>query len=257
MSAPTPTPPPGDPDKVPDELALAAAERLKRARGELPPPPPDLPADDAAFAARLKAAREERNFTQAAVANRSRMIDPAQKGVSRTAIIAYEQGTTKPGIRELRMLCEVLHVTPNWLIYGTDSAAKAALPSLEFFNGGRPADLRDVLTLSLAILSLKGHERDSLLTLALSLAGRELGDVRLSSLMSWGWLLQDQFLNAIKSSFPDEVKDLTLEQLAAHMADEGTTTNMGNRFRLGEEGEILNPETAVYPGPTVGKSRKS
>lgn len=252
MNESTRPPPPGEPEKATDELASVARERYKRAKGEVPPPPGDLPPDDAAFAARLKAAREERNFTQAAVSNRSRMIDPEQRGISRTAIIAYEQGTTKPGIRELRMLCEVLHVTPNWLIYGTDSAAKAALPSLEFFHGTKPAELRDVLTLSLAILSLKGHERDSLLTLALSLAGRELGDVRLSSLMSWGFLLQDHFLDAVKSSFPDEVKEMTLEQLAAHLADEGVTTNQGNRFRLDDEGEVLNPGVAIYPGPPVG-----
>ena len=220
--------------------------------------PPAQPGadEDTAFAARLRAAREERNFTQGAVANRSKGLDREGRGVSRTALIAYEQGTTKPGIRELRLLCEVLHVTPNWLIYGTDSAAKASLASLEFL-GSQKSDLRDVLTLSLAILSLKGHERDSLLTLALSLAGRQLGDVHLSALMSWGFFLKDKLFELLKEDFPEGIEEITLEQLALKMADSGFTTNGGNRFRLGEEGEILNPEAAMYPEPRNLKSRKS
>lgn len=254
MSPPAPKPPRDAVDKVADKMP-SGAEAPERLAPEAPAG--QLLPDDAAFAARLKAAREERNFTQAAVSNRSRMIDPERRGISRTALIAYEQGTTKPGIRELRMLCEVLHVTPNWLIYGTGSAAKAALPSLEFFGGGRAANLRDVLTLSMAILALKGHERDSLLTLALSLAGRELGDVRLSSLMASASMLRDHFDEALKSSYSGEVATMTLEDLASHIADEGYTTNQGNRFRLDEEGEILNPGAAVYPGRPVGKSPKS
>lgn len=181
------------------------------------------------------------------------MADPEGRGISRTAIIAYEQGTSKPGIRELRLLCEVLHVTPNWLIYGTDSAGRAALPSLELLNS-EPA-LRDVFKLSLALLALKGHERDSLLTLALSLAGRQLGDSRLSSVMTWGLLLADAFAATLRAEIPELPEGATFEDLADWLADQGMITNAGNRFRHTDDGGVLNPEVAVYPEPS--KSRKS
>jgi transcriptional regulator with XRE-family HTH domain len=212
--------------------------------------------DDAAFSARLKAAREERAFTQGAVANRTKMIDAEGRGVSRTAIIGYEQGTTKPGIRELRLLCEVLHVTPNWLIYGGDSAAKAAVPSIEFLSKSS-RQMRDVVTLALALLAIKGHERDSLLAIALSLAGRQLGDVRLSALMAWGGMLEGAFEKVLKEEFPDQASTLGFEDFTAWLASEGWATNQGNRFRLGEEGEVLNPDAALYPGPHPWKSRES
>jgi transcriptional regulator with XRE-family HTH domain len=41
-------------------------------------------------------------------------------GISRTALIGYEAGRTNPGERELRKLCDVLRVTPNQLLYGTE-----------------------------------------------------------------------------------------------------------------------------------------
>jgi transcriptional regulator with XRE-family HTH domain len=41
-------------------------------------------------------------------------------GISRTALIGYEVGRTNPGEREIRKLCDVLRVTPNQLLYGTE-----------------------------------------------------------------------------------------------------------------------------------------
>ena len=211
--------------------------------------------EDTAFAERLRTAREERGFPQGAVATRTKLIDPQGKGVSRTAIIGYEQGATRPSTRELRLLCEVLHVTPNMLIYGTDSAGKAALPSLGFFNNKESSGLRAVVTLSLALLALKGHERDSLLALVLSLAGRQLGDKRLSSLLSWEYFFKESFFEVIADALPEEIKAMTLEQVAEYLADIGAVTNQGNRFRMDpDEGEILNPEAAFYPDPSDKKS---
>jgi transcriptional regulator with XRE-family HTH domain len=220
------------------------------------PIPPEPAADQAPvasgagddFAARLRAAREERGFRQSAVAGRTKMIDPEGRGVSRTAIIAYEQGTTNPGVRELKLICEVLHVTPNWLIYGSDSAGTAALPSMELLSR-TPGRLDDVITTALALTALKGHERDAVQTLVLSLAGRQLGDMRLSVLLTASWGMRDAFRAVLKSYLPDLAEDATLNDIADRLAERGTSVNAGNRFRLGDEGEILNPEQAVYPDP--------
>lgn len=42
-------------------------------------------------------------------------------GISREAIKGYESGRNKPGARELKLLCEALHVSPNMLLFGTES----------------------------------------------------------------------------------------------------------------------------------------
>lgn len=221
--------------------------------GQSPAPPAEENASDVGFTRRLKQAREKSGYTQAVLANRTKLIDIDRRGVSRTAIIAYEQGISKPGLREIRLICEVLHVTPNWLIYGSEAAARASLPSHEFISDGS-SGVRSVMALALAILALKGHEKDSLLTLALSLAGRELGDSGLSSLMTWSILLDDEFKALLHSRFPAEFEGMPTANFAAWLAAHGVTTNFGNRFRLDEEGEIQNPEAAIYPSPGT-KSR--
>lgn len=42
-------------------------------------------------------------------------------GVSRSAIKGYETGRNMPGARELKLLCRVLQVSPNVLLFGTEA----------------------------------------------------------------------------------------------------------------------------------------
>lgn len=175
------------------------------------------------------------------------MIDPEGKGISRTAIIGYEQGSTKPGLREIKLLCEVLRVSPNWLIYGTDAAAKATLASGDLLSRGDR--VRDVFVTALALMALKGHERDALQALVLSLAGRQLGDMRLSALLAFTFGFRNAFEAYLRDACPEVTTDMTIEELAEVLSQSGVTTNAGNRFRLDDEGEVLNPESAVYPDP--------
>lgn len=42
-------------------------------------------------------------------------------GVSRSAIKGYETGRNMPGARELKLLCRVLKVSPNVLLFGTET----------------------------------------------------------------------------------------------------------------------------------------
>ncbi len=197
---------------------------------------------------RLKVARDRRGFTQGAVSARTKMVDQEQKGISRTAIIGYEQGSSKPGLREIRLLCEVLHITPNWLIFGTDSAAKAALPSMELLATSPFGELDSVLRASMALLALKDHERDSLHSLILSLAGRQLGDARLSALVSGSWMFRNAFLAALKEFDPSIEESTSLSEVADRLS-RGYLTNHGNNFRLNEDGDIVNPEEEVYSDP--------
>lgn len=41
-------------------------------------------------------------------------------GISKTVLHGYERSRTKPGAREIRLLCTALHISPNRLILGND-----------------------------------------------------------------------------------------------------------------------------------------
>lgn len=207
-------------------------------------------------AERLRIAREQRGLTQAGVAGRAKMADPSGKGISRTAIIAYEQGTSSPGLRELKLLCDVLRVTPNWLVYGSDAAAAVrSLASMELLGPGFGRDALMVsIRTSLALLAVKAHEREALQGLALSLAGRQLGDLKLSSLLFAASFWRDAFLQAFGEVLPDNFESMSGEEFAAHLVQwQGAVTTVGNRFRLDEEGGVLNPNEALYPDPETPK----
>lgn len=69
-----------------------------------------LPDDGIGF--RIKAAREAKKLSQ---------IDMHKKtGLSRTVLINYEAGRHKPGSREIKLICDTLSISPNYLIYGTE-----------------------------------------------------------------------------------------------------------------------------------------
>ncbi len=201
---------------------------------------------------RLRLAREQRGLTQAQVSTRTRMIDPANKGVSRTALVGYETGTSKPGLREIKLLCEVLLITPNWLVYGTESAAKTALPSMEMVSAN---NLRDALCTGLAIAALKGHERDSLLGLAMSLAGRQLGDLRLSGLMTYVSFLSTDIEEVLRRHLPDGAAPKTVEDLI-ELLSTGATSNMGHRLKMDAELNVSPESQWLYPDPKVEKPDK-
>ena len=219
------------------------------------PSQPMVPALDADIGARIKSAREERGFTQSVVAHRTKMADEAQRGISRTSIIGYEQGTSSPGLREIKLLCQVLLVTPNYLVYGTDVAnAKATLPSMEFFSYGSQNAVQHVMQAALAMISLKGHERDALLSLVLSLAGRQLGDARLSGLLIAGNLMSDSFLKQLKEFVPNADANTSLEDIASAISTQMGTT-WGTRLRMDDEDDptIVSSGKWLYPEPEKAK----
>lgn len=68
---------------------------------------------DAGAHARLLLARQAAKYTTLKEA-----ADAA--GVSRHALSRWEQGRGSPGFEELRRLCELYGVTPNYIVVGTD-----------------------------------------------------------------------------------------------------------------------------------------
>lgn len=203
--------------------------------------------------ARLKLAREERGFTQNVVANRTKMVDREARGISRTSLIGYEQGTSQPGLREIRLLCEVLRVTPNWLVYGSDAVGSIQQTSMEMFAINSERELENVIRAALALIALKGHERDSILSLVLSLAGRQLGDLRLSGLLMASYHMTEAIRDQLRSMVPEINEKTPLEDIAeAISVQQGG--NLGNQLKFDpDDPEVVVGGKWLYPDPKAEK----
>lgn len=62
------------------------------------------------------------NFEQ--LSRLSKDYDSANEGISPTSLLRYESGKFKPGARELRILCDTLDVSANWLLLGEGDSAR-------------------------------------------------------------------------------------------------------------------------------------
>ncbi|MDO8292621.1 MAG: helix-turn-helix domain-containing protein [Gallionella sp.] len=187
---------------------------------------------------RISEARNGLGFSQQAVHARSKMADTDGIGVSRAALSLYETGTNKPGAREITLLCEVLHVSPNWLLYGSESPAKTLQPTTIFLSGD---DLAISTRLAFAMLALNPTDRDSLANLVFSMLSGKLGDLKLSSLMLMANMMRDSILKEMLQSVGEGAANLPLPQLIdkfiEHMS-ESIATNYGNLRPASTEEEM-------------------
>lgn len=70
------------------------------------------------FGRRLARMREDRELSQEQLSHTTKAHDAEGVGISRAVISMYERGKNRPSTRELRILCDTLHVTPSELLYG-------------------------------------------------------------------------------------------------------------------------------------------
>ncbi|BBP05318.1 hypothetical protein TPL01_14930 [Sulfuriferula plumbiphila] len=71
---------------------------------------------------RMKRAEIEGGLSVEDLSRVCKEFDHEDKGISRLALSRYEAGKFMPGARELRILCHALGVSPNWLLFGSESA---------------------------------------------------------------------------------------------------------------------------------------
>ena len=209
---------------------------------------PEAPEDG--IGSRLRAARERRGLSQVAVSTRSKSVDIQGKGVHRTVMVGYEAGQSRPGAREIRILCEVLAVTPNWLILGDEVALAGGQASMEAV---RHNGLAEAIGLGMAISILKPHERSAFQSLVLSMAGRELGDLRLSGLLFMATRVARPILKELEECFnleggDSDSVDVLLDALVRQYG-QGVDTNFGNSFIFGEDGEGVIGGEFLYKQP--------
>lgn len=69
---------------------------------------------------RLEYQRRAKGLTQGQLADLTKQADQAKRGLSRGVISLYELGINRPGVKEIRLLCEVLRISPSYLIYGDE-----------------------------------------------------------------------------------------------------------------------------------------
>ena len=74
--------------------------------------------DDAAVSRRLKTARQTRELTLEQLSALTKEVDPSGTGVSRVALSRYENGSSLPGLRELRLISFAVRFPLSTLIYG-------------------------------------------------------------------------------------------------------------------------------------------
>ncbi|HUY83989.1 MAG TPA: helix-turn-helix transcriptional regulator, partial [Steroidobacteraceae bacterium] len=184
----------------------------------------------------------------------TQLSDPEKVGVSRSVISLYELGVNRPGAREILLLCEALKVTPNWLLYGSESPISTTQPSLDFMRGD---DLQLSVRLAFAMLALDPPQRDAMASLLFAMATQKLGkDVLLSSLVTMAQLMADELLKKVIEHAGESAAKLTMRELIERFAhdmarqvltNEGTLRRFSKDDEKNEEYDFDNPPPERRP----------
>lgn len=112
--APAPAPAEGKP--LPELLLEETREHREQNEKEWGPLP------ELGIAERIKEARQrpENGLTIESLSRMCKLIDPAEQGISHQTLVKYEKGIVLPGSRELRILCDALAVSADWLLMGRE-----------------------------------------------------------------------------------------------------------------------------------------
>lgn len=218
---------------------------------ETDPETPDIPpvdgeseAPEAGIGERIRSAREARGFTQSALALRTKMVDSTGKGVARTVLFGYESGKFRPGAREIRLICQALSITPNWLVMGLEvTSGQASMEAVIKRDWG------SAVKLAMAISILKTHERGAFQSLVLSMAGRQLGDLKLSSLLMVGTMIANETQPRLREWFGEDVENGQSLESLMNICAEGMGTNLGNKLTLDDEDPDIVSGEWLYHDP--------
>lgn len=176
---------------------------------------------------RIVHARNGLSLSQQAVSTRSGMLDSDRIGISRATLSLYETGTNKPGAREILLLCEVLSVSPNWLLFGSESPARALQPTTLFLAGD---DLNISSRLAVAILALNRTDRDSVANIVFSMLTSKFGDVKLAAMMMMTQLLKDGLQAEILKLVGNDSANLPIDQLIDKFIEISTSDGHGTNW---------------------------
>jgi transcriptional regulator with XRE-family HTH domain len=124
---------------------------------QLPPLPENI-----SFSSELIKARSDLGLTQSQFSSKC--------GLSLSAIKAYESGRNLPGARELRELSQALQVSPNKLLFGKELPFESRSVMGPVIEAESENEAVSRMRATLLLFMLASDERESILTLARSLA---------------------------------------------------------------------------------------
>jgi transcriptional regulator with XRE-family HTH domain len=145
------------------------SREMAEAQADAPPAPIGFRVDEPEkdLGQRLQDARRQAGLTQGELSARTKLADHDGKGIGRTVVSSYESSVNRPSPRELRMLCEVLRVSPNHLIYGTDDPFDGLSEDARFGGWGR-TDAEYLAYLTYAFTKLHHHPRQGVMDIMLA-----------------------------------------------------------------------------------------
>lgn len=119
---------------------------------------------------RIKESRESKRMTQGELAQLTTSLDSDDVGVSRAVISMYESGKNRPSPKELRLLCEALQITPNYLIYGDEEPFHTTQNYARLGTRGRGSDPEVYAWLAYVMSTIHHNHYDAVMKLVLDLA---------------------------------------------------------------------------------------
>lgn len=120
--------------------------------------------------ARLQETRESMRMTQGDLAVLTASLDAEEKGISRAVISLYEKGKNRPSPREMRLLCEALKITPNYLIYGDEHPFESSADYERFGTVARRSDPEGFAWMAYVMSTSHHNHYDAVMKLLLDLA---------------------------------------------------------------------------------------
>lgn len=123
---------------------------------------------EAELGIRLQVARQAAGLTQGQLSKQLAHADKEGRGVSAAVISLYERGVNKPGPKELRLLCEALRVTPNFLLYGNEDPFQGRT-ELSRYGGVAKSEVEFLAYLTYCFSRLHKHHREGMLQIMLGL----------------------------------------------------------------------------------------
>lgn len=119
---------------------------------------------------RVQEMRESRRMTQGELSQLTLSLDDEEKGISRPVISLYESGTNRPSPKEIRLLCEALQATPNFLIYGDEEPFHTLNNYERLGTIGRGSDPEVYAWVALVMSKIHHNHYDAVMKLVLDLA---------------------------------------------------------------------------------------
>ena len=131
-------------------------------------------------------------------------------GISRTVLIGYEKGRTKPGARELRLICDALAVTPNRLIYGMEAPFEADMLRDPFQALGFRGNVFDNLIVAFLFSMLTRDEQKALLVMTQSLLESRHGKADIELAIKEAELVPILTIDVLRQLFPVDMTNPTM-----------------------------------------------